>query len=80
MHYAGTLRRHHVKSTAVRSVGYDEADWILQVEMAGGQVCNYYRVPPDEYAKLMRASSVGAYLQREIEPYYEHDEEDGTDE
>lgn len=80
MHYAGMIRRHHVRSSAVRSVGYDEADWILQIEFSGGKIYNYYRVPPEEHARLMRASSIGTYVNREIKPYYVYDEEDGTDE
>lgn len=80
MHYAGPILRHHVRSSAVRSVGYDEADWVLQLEFTSGKIYNYFRVPPDEHARLMRASSVGHYVNREIKPYYEFEEEDGQDE
>jgi hypothetical protein len=80
MHYVGDIRRHHVKSSAVRSVGYDAADWVLQIEFAGGKVYNYFRVPPLEHAKLMKAPSIGTYVNLEIKPYYEYAEEDGLDE
>ena len=74
MHHAGNIPRHAVNSTTIRSVGYDEADWVLQVERADGKVYNYYRVPPEEYAKLAKASSADAWLRREIQRYYESDE------
>jgi hypothetical protein len=80
MHCAHPIFRRHVRSSVVRSVGYDETDWVLQVEFNGGKVCNFFRVPPEEFAKLMKAASVGAYVRREVKPYYEYEEEDGLDE
>jgi hypothetical protein len=81
MHYVGpVIRRHHVRSSAVRSVGYDEANWMLQIEFMGGTVYNYFRVPPQDYVRLINAESIGAYVNREIKPYYECEEEDGEDE
>lgn len=80
MHYAGAIRRRHVQSTAVRSVGYDAGNWVLQVEYAGGGVYNYFRVPPQEYAALMSAASIGNYLNRDIKPYYDCEQEEGADE
>jgi hypothetical protein len=74
MHYSKPIRRHHVKSSAVRSVGYDPADWVLQVEFAGGAVYNYFRVPPEELARLANAESIGTYVNRSIKPYYEYEE------
>jgi len=74
MHYSKPMRRHHVKSSAVRSVGYDATDWVLQVEFAGGAVYNYFRVPPEELARLVNAQSIGTYVNRSIKPYYEYEE------
>lgn len=74
MHYVKPLHRQHVQSAAVRSVGYDEADWLLQVEFADGKVCNYFRVPPEEHSRLRSAPALEAYLSREIEPYFESEE------
>jgi hypothetical protein len=69
-----------VKSSAIRSVGYDAGNWVLQVEYAGGKVYNYFRVAPQEYAQLMSAASIGNYVNRDIKPYYDYEEEDGADE
>jgi hypothetical protein len=63
-----------VKSSAVRSVGYDPADWVLQVEFAGGAVYNYFRVPPDEVARLLSAESIGTFINQGVKPYYEYEE------
>jgi hypothetical protein len=74
MHSRKYIRRRPVDSTAVRSVGYDIADWVLQVEFEGGGIYNYFRVPPEEHAKLMAAPSIGRYVSLEIKPYYEYEE------
>jgi hypothetical protein len=79
LYYTGTLRRHHVKSRAVRSIGYDAENWVLQIEFTNGAVYNYFRVPPAEHAKLMSAESIGACVNREIKPYYETEPDDEQD-
>jgi hypothetical protein len=76
MHYAKSLHRDHVKSEAVRSIGYDEDEWVLQVRFNNGKLYNYFRVPPREFQALRAAESIGAYLNREIKPYYEFEEAD----
>jgi hypothetical protein len=74
MHYDTAIRRHHVKSTAVRTMGYDENEWVLQVEFSNGKLYNYFRVPPHEYRSLLEAGSKGEYVNRQIKPYYEYEE------
>ena len=74
MHYDKSLHRDHVQSEAVRSIGYDEREWVLQVRFNNGKLYNYFRVPPHEFHALCGAESIGAYLNREIKPYYEYEE------
>jgi hypothetical protein len=74
MHCEHPIRRHRVKSTAVRTLGYDENDWVLQVEFANGKLYNYFRVPPSEIKALKDAASKGEYVNRQIKPYYEYEE------
>jgi hypothetical protein len=76
MHYVGAIRRHHVRSRAVRSLGYDEHDWVLQVEFTNGKVYNYFRVPPVELMRLRDGRSIGEYVNRGIKPYYDYEEVD----
>jgi hypothetical protein len=73
MRYPKLLHRHHVRSEAVRSIGYDEGEWVLQVEFHGGKIYNYFRVPPREHEALRTAESIGEYLNREIKRYYEYE-------
>jgi len=80
MHYAKSLPRTHVKSEAVRSMGYDEGEWVLQVRFTNGKLYNYFRVPPREYRALKNAGSIGEYLNREIKPYYEYEQVESTEE
>jgi hypothetical protein len=74
MHYTKPLRRHHVKSTAVRTMGYDADEWVLQLEYTNGKVYNYFRVPPGEFELLEDAPSIGDYVNRQIKPFYEYEE------
>ena len=74
MHYDKPIRRHHVLSTAIRSAGYDDDDWVLQLEFVNGGLYNYFRVPPLEYRRLLEAESKGKYVNVQIKPYYECEE------
>ena len=74
MHYRKYVPRVRVQSRAVRSIGYDEYEWVLQVRFNNGKLYNYFRVPPQEHDALLRAASIGGYLNRQIKPYYEFEE------
>jgi hypothetical protein len=64
------VKRLHVSSSAIRSIGYDHALHLLEVEYASGQVYRYYGVPRREYQRLTEAESKGAFVNREIKPKY----------
>ena len=64
------MHRLSVESSAVHSVGYDPRTRTLEVEYAGGGVYRYLGVPLRAYELLLRAESVGAYVNRRIKPYY----------
>jgi hypothetical protein len=64
------MRRLSVESSAIASVGYDPRTRTLEVEFAGGGVYRYLGVPPREHETLMRADSLGAYVNRRIKPRY----------
>ena len=55
--------RKFVSSSAVRSVGYDDALHILEVEYISGDVYRYYGVPRRAYERLSKAP-----CQPEVEP------------
>ena len=65
------MNRQAVRSTNLRSVGYDPARRILEVEFVNGSIYQYYSVPEHEYRGLMQASSHGSYFDHHIKkgPY-----------
>lgn len=59
-----------VESSAVESVGYDPRTRTLEVEYASGGVYRYVGVPLRAYELLLRAESIGGYVNRRVKPYY----------
>ena len=43
---------------------------MLEIEYAGGSIYRYHGVPPVEHAALMRADSLGIYVNLRIKPRY----------
>ncbi|HEX2787812.1 MAG TPA: KTSC domain-containing protein [Ignavibacteria bacterium] len=66
------MKRQHVNSTSVRSIGYDEATKTLEVKFIDGDVYQYFKVPEKIYLDLLTASSIGAYLNKEIKGKFEY--------
>jgi hypothetical protein len=63
------MRRRPVDSSSVRSVGW--SDGTLEIEYVSGDIYQYYDVPQPRYAALLAAPSIGAYVNKQIKPYYE---------
>lgn len=64
------MKRTSVSSSNLRSVGYDPAKNILEIEFHGGRVYQYTGVPRSIYNGLMGASSHGKYFHRRIKGRY----------
>lgn len=64
------MRRVHVESVSLRSVGYDSRCHTLEVEFRQGRVYRYFDVPAAAHSRLVNASSIGAYFNRHIKPAY----------
>ena len=63
------LRR--VKSSAVEAVGYDPERRWLEVRWIGQErAYRYYGVPAAVYDELLRADSIGAYVNQRVKPVY----------
>lgn len=56
------MERQPVVSSALASVGYQEASQILEVEFVEGGVYQYFGVPGHVHAGLMAADSHGTYF------------------
>lgn len=64
------MERPAVDSSALRSVGYDAAHLVLELEFTGGRVYVYAAVPGRVYRELLAAESLGRYFAREIRGRY----------
>lgn len=58
--------REPVKSSNLKSVGYDPTTQKLEVEFKSGGVFCYDNVSPQEHADLMSAGSIGSYFHQNI--------------
>ncbi len=55
-----------VNSSAIFSVGYDVQARVLEIEFKNGQVYRYKEVPRNVYDELMKAESIGTYVNANI--------------
>jgi hypothetical protein len=66
-----TMKREQVSSGMIKSVGYDEAEELLQVEFTNGDVWDYLRVPKVAYDEMMEVASVGKYFHANIKSEFQ---------
>lgn len=64
------MRRLGVESSAIRSVGYDSALALLEIEFTSGDVYRYHAVPPSVHQALMDAESKGRCFVASIRDVY----------
>ena len=69
------MRRRHVLSSAVSSVGYDPKEQVLELEFSSGGVYDFYEVPPTVYTELMSAESKGRFIAEEIRGRYKSEKQ-----
>ncbi|MFC9325164.1 KTSC domain-containing protein [Kitasatospora sp. NPDC057015] len=62
--------RRPVESSALRSVGYDAANRVLEIEFVSGAVYSYAGVPDRVHEELMEAPSHGRCFGRVIRGRY----------
>jgi len=60
------IHRHPVSSTALRSVGYDKTNEVLEIEFQNGAIYRYFNVPQRTYDDLLAAESHGRFFVRHI--------------
>ena len=66
------MNRTPVSSSSVTSVGYDPSTLTLEIEYNGGSVYQYFDVPETAYQELMRASSIGRFMNINIKNNYRY--------
>ena len=61
----------YVDSSNMEAIGYDEGTQELHVQFLSGAYYVYRDVPRQVFDELMRASSKGSFLNREIKGVYQ---------
>ncbi len=64
------MDRVNVKSSNIKSVGFDQINFILEIEFHSGGIYRYFQVPTSEYQGLIFTSSVGTYFDHHIKDKY----------
>jgi hypothetical protein len=66
------VNRTPVSSSALVSVGYDRDGLVLETELTGGAVYQYFDVPESVFVELMSADSLGKYYNTSIKNNYRY--------
>ena len=66
------MNRTAINSSNVAEVGYDSATMTLEVAFCNGTVYQYFDVPEAVYQELMRAVSIGKFLNAHIKNSYRY--------
>ncbi len=61
------MERKRVNSSKLRSVGYDERERLLEVELNDGSIYQYSGVSPEVHRRLMSSPSLVSFYQDKIE-------------
>jgi hypothetical protein len=65
------VNRQPVESSVIKSIGYDEENKILEVEILGtGEIYQYKNVPIEEYLFFLEQPSLGTYYNKEFKKKY----------
>jgi hypothetical protein len=64
------MERKRVNSSRIRSVGYDERNQLLEVELSNGTVYQYARVSPEVHRRFMAAPNPTSYFDDKIAEEY----------
>ncbi|MDR3635763.1 MAG: KTSC domain-containing protein [Isosphaeraceae bacterium] len=71
------MHRRPVDSTLIRSVGYDLASSVLEIEfITEDRIYEYFDVPLSIYSELMAAESKGLYFNEYIKDMYSYQQVD----
>ena len=60
-----------VKSSNIKSIGYDPASKKMQVRFSSGATYEYLGVTVEEHFALVGAESIGAHFAKHIRPRYQ---------
>jgi hypothetical protein len=66
------MNRQSVKSSNLKSIGYDEFKKIVEVEFLTGDVYQYADVPETVYIAVMTAPSIGSAVYKMLRGKFEY--------
>ena len=61
------MDRKRVNASTLRSVGYDAAKQLLEIEFSSGIIVQYTGVSPEVHRRFMSSPSPGSFFQDQIE-------------
>jgi len=64
------VERTRINASNLRTVGYDPATRVLEIEFAGGNIVRYAGVPAEIHRRLMSAPSPASVFRDNIEEDY----------
>jgi hypothetical protein len=64
------MDRKRVNSSRLRSIGYDEKNQVLEIEMSNGQVWQYSKVSPEVHRRFMAAPNPTSFFDDKIAEEY----------
>lgn len=66
------MKRTHVESSNIESIGYDSSSQTLEIEFLNGTIYQYFDVPQRVFEELIGADSHGRYLNSNIKGIYRY--------
>lgn len=66
------MRREHVESSNIASIGYDPGSQTLEIEFLNGLIYQYFDIPQHIHEGLMGSDSQGRYLAYNIKGVYRY--------
>ena len=61
------MDRKRVNASNIRSVGYDAAKQLLEIEFTSGSIVQYSGVSPEVHRRFMSSPSPGSFFQDQID-------------
>ena len=64
------MERKRVSASTIRSVGYDAARQLLEIEFSSGSIIQYTGVSPEVHRRFISSPSPGSFFQDQIDENY----------
>jgi YD repeat-containing protein len=61
------MDRKRINASSIRSVGYDAARQLLEIEFTSGSIVQYSGVSPEVHRRFVNAPSPGSFFQDQID-------------